>query len=171
MEGFMDNGKKSDGMSKIFIAAAVIGALAVGGILVGLYLLPSQEEEKQAVLENAYREGSPEFEKYTKEIVITTDPNRLIEASTGLGDIIMQIGGSIYNRGDRTVTGLEVSVGMINSKNELIRDKKVLIIPEKYPALKPKEEIDISVNVPGFEPNDDRANARWKVTAIRFGEN
>jgi hypothetical protein len=168
MDAFLDSGKKNKGTNKIFIVGGLIAVLAVIGIGVGFYLIPSPDEEKQAILEDAYRPGSPEFDKYTKEIIISTDPDRLVESYTGLGDIIMQIGGDIYNKGDKTISGLEVSIGMINRKNELIKDRKVLIIPKQYPELKPGERISVSVNVPGFNPDDDRANARWKVTAIKF---
>lgn len=168
MSSFLEGGNEKKGVSKIFLFGAVLAVLVVVGIVTGVVLMPTPEEEKQAVLEDSFKEGSPEFDEYTKQIVISTDPERLIESTTGLGDIIMQIGGSIYNRGDKTITGLEISVGMINSKGELIRDKKVLVIPKEYPELKPKETIDVSVNVPGFEPDDDRANARWKVTAIKL---
>lgn len=168
MDAFLDSRKKNKGPNKIFIVGGLLALVAVVGIVVGVYLIPSPAEEKQAILEDAYREGSPEFENYTKEIIISTDPDRLVESYTGLGDIIMQIGGDIYNKGNKTISGLEVSVGMINRKNELIKDRKVLVIPKQYPELKPGETISISVNVPGFNPDDDRANARWKVTAIKF---
>jgi hypothetical protein len=36
--------------------------------------------------------------------------------------------------------------------------------------LKPGESIDVTVNIDGFKEDDDRANARWKVTAIKFKE-
>lgn len=168
MNSFLEGENEKKGINKIFLVGALLAILVISGIVVGVILMPSPEEEKQAVLEDSFKAGSPEFEAYTKQIIVSTDPQRLIESTTGLGDIIMQIGGSIYNRGDKTVTGLEISVGMIDSKGELIRDKKVLVIPKEYPELKPKETIDVSVNVPGFEPNDDRANARWKVTAIKL---
>lgn len=171
MSSFLEGQKEKKGTNVIFFIGIVIALLAVLGIAFTVYILPSPEEEKAAILEDAYREGSPEFENYTKEIIITTDPKRLKVAYTGLGDIIMQIGGRIRNKGKKTVTGLEVSVGMINTKNELIKDRKVLIIPKKYPQLKPDETIDVLVEVPGFSEDDDRANARWKVTAIKFGEN
>ncbi len=87
-----------------------------------------------------------------------------------MGEIIMRIGGTIRNKGDRVITGLEISVGMIDTKNEIIREKRYLIVPNKHPELAPKETIDVTASVAGFRPDDDRANARWKVTAIRLKE-
>lgn len=171
MSSFFEEEKEKKGTNVVFIVGAVIALVAVLGIAYVAIMIPSPEEEKAAVLEDAVREGSPEFENYTKEIIISTDPSRLKEAYTGLGDIVMLIGGRIRNKGNKTVTGLEVSVGMINTKNELIKDKKFLLVPEEHPELKPDETIDVSVKIPGFSEDDDRANARWKVTAIRFAEN
>lgn len=167
MDAFIEEDKKK-GKNIIFIVAGLIALLAVIGIAYGVFMIPSPEQEKQAVLENAFREGSPEFANYTKEIIISTKTDGLLEKYTGLGDIIMEINGRIHNKGDKTLNGLEVSVGMINTKKELIKDRKVLVIPQKYPELKPGETIDLSVDVPGFEEKDDRANAIWKVTAIKF---
>ncbi len=167
MDAFIDS-KKNSGTSKIFIIAGLIALLTLIGIAVVFNYLPSPEQEKQAILENAFREGSPEFENYTKEIIISTNTDGLIEKYTGLGDIIMEINGRIRNKGDKTLNGLEVSVGMVNLQNEMIKDRKVLVIPNKYPELKPGEVIDVKVDVPGFSQDDNRANARWKVTAIKF---
>ena len=33
----------------------------------------------------------------------------------------------------------------------------------------PGETIDVHLEIGGFDKNDDRANIRWKVTAIRTG--
>ena len=168
MDSLIDQKENKKGTNKIFIVAGILAVLAVAGIVIGVSMMPSPAEEKAAVLENAYREGSEEFDGYNKEIIITTDPRRLYESTTGLGDIVMQISGRIRNKGDKTVTGLEVSVGMVDTKNELIKDKKVLVVPQFKNELAPGETIDLMVNVPGFEEDDDRANARWKVTAIKF---
>ncbi len=156
-------------MNKTALLAGVfIGVLAILGIGVAVYYMPSEEEKKQEVLEGALLPGMPEFENYTKEIVITTDTNRLQESRTAMGDIVMRIGGRIRNKGDRTLTGLEISVGMVNTKNQIIREKKYLIIPNKYSELEPKETIDVDASVAGFSDGDERANARWKVTAIKL---
>ena len=150
------------------VIGAVIGVLAIGGLIAAVSFMPTPAEEKEDKLEGAYLPGSAEFDSYTKEIVITTDTSRLQESRTGLGDIVMRIGGRIRNKGDKTVTLMEISVGMIDTKNKLIKDKKYLIIPNKYKELGPGETIDVDANVAGFRDDDDRANARWKVTALKY---
>jgi len=158
------------GLSKALVAAFIIGILAIGGLVYVIFSIPTPTEQHQDLLEGALLEGSPEFDEYTKFIIITNDPKRMQEATTGLGDVIMNLSAVIKNRGDKTLSGLEVSVGMVDTKNQVIKEKKVLFVPKHHPELKPKESIDVSVSIAGFSADDDRANARWKVTAIKFGE-
>lgn len=156
-------------LNKTVVAAgAVIGVLLIVAIAVGISYLPGAEEKKEDLLADAHLPGSKVFDSYTKEIIITTDTNRLRESRTGLGDVVMRIGGRIRNKGDKTITGLEIAVGMVDTKNELIREKRYLIIPTKYKELGPHETIDVDANVAGFRPDDDRANARWRVTALKL---
>lgn len=150
------------------IAGVLIGVLVIGGIAAAVYFMPTADQEKEEVLQNAVLPGTKEFEEYTKEIIITTDTDRLQESRTAMGDIVMRIGGRIRNKGDRTLSGLEISVGMVDTKNRVIREKKYLIIPNKYAELGPKETIDVDASVAGFRDDDERANARWRVTAIKF---
>jgi hypothetical protein len=153
---------------KILAVGVLIAVLIFVGIGAAVYYMPTPEQKKEVTLKGAHLPGSDVFEQYTQEIVITTDTKRLQESRTALGEIIMNIGGRIRNKGDRTINGLEVSVGMIDSKNELIKEKKYVIIPTKQSELAPGETIDLTATVAGFKSDDDRANARWKVTAIRL---
>lgn len=152
------------------LAGVLVGVLAIIGISAAVYYMPSAEEESKEVLNDAYLPGSKEFEDYNKEIIITTDTDRLQESRTAMGDIVMRIGGRIRNKGNRTISGLEISVGMVDTKNRVIKEKKYLIIPNKYAELGPKETIDVDASVAGFRDDDERANARWRVTAIKFKE-
>lgn len=170
MDSFLSGQRGNPGINKGFIVAFIVAVAAVAGLIYFAFSLPTQKEEKQEILENALLEGTPEFDEYTKNIIITNDPRRMREAKTGLGDVVMQLSARISNRGVRDLIGLEVSVGMIDTKNQLIKDKKVLFVPRHHPELKAKETIDVSVSIGGFKSDDDRANARWKVTAIKFSE-
>lgn len=170
MDSLMSGKRGNPGFGKIMWVAVLIAVLAVAAIVAGIFMIPTEEHKKQEILQGALKEGDPAFDEYTKNIIITNDPNRMQQAQTGLGDVVMQLSGRIRNNGDKTLTGLEVSVGMVDTKNQLIKDKKVMFVPKHYPELKPKETIDVSVSIAGFSNDDDRANARWKVTAIKLAE-
>lgn len=79
----------------------------------------------------------------------------------------MFIHGNIKNKGTKNVTALEVNVGVITQKNEVIRERRILVVPVQQPALPPGETIPITLTLDGFDRKDDRANIRWKVTAIK----
>lgn len=166
----MNRERGNPGFSKVLIAAVAIAVLMIAGLAYFIFTLPTPKQEKAEILEGAVTEGMPQFEEYTRDLIITNDANRMQEARTGLGDVVMKLSARIRNAGDRKLTGLEVSVGMVDSENKLIKDKKVLFVPKHYPSLDPGEEIDVSVSIAGFKQDDDRANARWKVTAIKLAE-
>ncbi|CAN5654549.1 hypothetical protein BH24ACI2_BH24ACI2_00280 [soil metagenome] len=161
-----NNEKK--GVNKVFLAAMLVAALLVAG---GIYLWsfqPTIEEQKQQALEGAYLEGSPEFENYTKEIIISTDMNRTIESLTGLGTISMMIHGDVRNKGDKAVNGLQLKVSVVDKFEKPIKEKRIMVVPDQVEKLNKNETIHVAVPMDGFARDADRANVRWKVTAIRF---
>jgi hypothetical protein len=169
MDTLLQNGKKEKkGINKVFLAAIAVAVLLVAGIVGLLSLLPTPEEQKQKEIEGAYLEGTPEFEKYTSNLVINTDLNRTMESPTGLGTIAMAIHGDIRNRGEAAINGLEVNVRVVDKFNQTLKEKKLMVVPKQIERLNPQETIHVVVPMDGFKKDADRANIRWKVTAIRF---
>lgn len=160
--------KEKRGINKVLLAALGIAVLLVAGGIYLLSLTPTLEDQKQQVLKGFYLEGSPEFQKYTNNIIITTDTDGTVQSRTGLGTISMNIQANIRNKGDKTLNGLEVNVAVVNITNQVIREKKVVVVPGQHERLPPNETIHISVPMDGFKRDDDRANVRWKVTAMKF---
>ncbi len=170
MVDFLQENREKKGINKGLIIGGIVGLLIIAGLIGLIAMIPSTEQIKQEELKGAFLEGTPEFEKYTNEIIITTDMNRTTQARTGLGTILMNIAGKIRNKGDKTLDGLEVNVKVVDVYNKTIKEKNVLIIPKKQETLQPNETINVVVNISGFDPAADRANVRWKVTAIRFSK-
>lgn len=159
----------SDAPSRItkgHIFGAVIGIALIGVLLFLAMQRPSMEDQKAAVLADAFREGSPEFNELTKDIIISTSEDT-IEYRNAFGKISMSIKGKIRNKGTHTFNGLEVDVAVIDQQNQVVKDKRVLVVPTQVSELGPGEAIPITLSIDGFDKNDDRANIRWKVTAIR----
>ena len=169
MDTFLGEKKEEkSGVNKVMLAALAVAALLVA---VGVWLLtlqPNREEQKQQQLTGAFLEGSPEFEGYTKQLIITTDFDRTTESPLGLGTIQMSIHGTIRNKGTKTINGLEVSVSVVDKQNKIIKEKKTMVVPNQSPTLQPNETISVFVPMDGFSKEDDRANVLWKVSAIRF---
>lgn len=154
--------------SGILVGALLAAAALVAG---GLWLLsfqPNSAELKQQQMAGAVYEGSPEFDNYTKQLVIATDFDRTSESPLGIGTIMMSIHGTIRNKGTRAINLLEVTVSVIDIQNKVIKEKKSLVVPNQAETLSADTTIPVFVPMDGFKEADDRANIRWKVSAIRF---
>jgi len=163
-----DQKEEKRGINKVFLAAALVAVVLLAGIAWLFTLQPTAEEQKQQAMAGSHFEGSPEFEQYTNNIIINTDMNRTMESPTGFGTIAMSIHANVRNRGDKAINGLELKVGVIDRFNKVLKERKVMVIPNQAQKLNPQESIHVAVPMDGFKKDDDRANVRWKVTAIRF---
>ncbi len=155
-------------MNKTFLTAFLIAILLVAaGVLLIWKLQPSIEEQMEQVLSGAFREGSPEFDAITKRIIAENDRDKTWFSPVGTGGIMMEIHGKLSNYSDKTLTGLEIKVSVLDSFNKVVKDKTLLIVPTQQKKLEPKGEMKVTVRIDGFKPDDDRARIQWKVTAIK----
>lgn len=166
MDELFASGKEKKGVNVVFIAGVAIALAVVAGAIWMLSSKPSIEQQTAKILEGTFREGSPEFTALTKDILISTD-EETVESPMGLGTISMFIKGRIYNKGAKKITTLEVNVGVVTEKNEVLREKKIVVVPIQQPILNAGDTIPITLTLDGFDRKDDRANIRWKVSAIR----
>ena len=165
MDTILTNEEQKRGINKIFILGLAVGLILIGGAVYLLSFQPSREEAVAAILAGAIHEGSPEFADLSKDIIISTDPTT-VQSPTGLGTISMFINGKIRNKGTRTIDVLEVNVAIITQFNDVLKERRILVVPVQQKTLDPGETIPITLTMDGFTKDDDRANIRWKVTAI-----
>lgn len=167
MESFLEeNQSQKKGVNKGLLLGAVTGLALIGGAIWLISLRPPVEDERARLLADAFREGTPEFVASTKDIVIATD-DKTVESPTGLGTISMFIVGQLRNRGNKTFTILEVNAAVVDQQNQVLKDKNVLVVPERTSELGPGESVTVTLALEGFDPKADRANIRWKVTALK----
>lgn len=153
-------------INPILIVGAVIGLVAVGIAIALLMRTPSLEDQTAAILAGSHQEGSPEYAELNKDIILSTD-DRTVQSPTGLGTISMFIHGKVRNKGNRTITALEINVAVVTQFNEVLKERRILVVPVQKATLGPDETIPVTLTLDGFKKDDDRANIRWKVTAIR----
>jgi len=158
--------EEKKGINKVFIAAMMVGVVAIGAAIWILSFKPSMEDQTAKILEGSLREGSPEFAELTKDIIISTDPGT-IESPMATGTISMFINGKIRNKGTRTLNALEINVAVVTQFSKVLKEKRLLVVPTQVPRLEPDQTIPVTLSLDGFAKDDDRANIRWKVTAIR----
>ncbi|MEQ1604640.1 MAG: hypothetical protein ABL999_07200 [Pyrinomonadaceae bacterium] len=157
--------EKKRGVNKVFVGGFLFALLAVAAVIGVLSLKPSMEEQTSKILEGALREG-PEYDALNKDIVISTDDNT-VQSMTPMGTISMYIKGKIRNKGTQTISVLEVNVAVVTQFNVVLRERKILVVPVQQSILGPGDIIPITLTLDGFSKEDDRANIRWKVTAIK----
>lgn len=169
MDQFLEEKKpEPKGINYGLIIGVAVGLLLIGAVALFIYMQPPAEDQRAILLEGAFREGSPEFAEITKDIIISTDLDRTIESPTGLGRISVYPVGRVRNRGNRTITLLEVNVALIDTQNNAISEKSILVIPERTGPLGPNETFyPLTLAFEGIDPKADRANIRWKVTALK----
>ncbi len=169
MDGFLEQREEKKRLNMTLVVGVFIGIVIIAG---GIWLLtrqPSMEDQKARILEGSFHEGSPEFAQITKDIIISTAEDT-VESPNAFGSISMYIGGNIRNKGSQIINGLEVNVSVVDTFNQILKEKRVLVVPTQQPELGPGDTIKIHLEIAGFDSNDDRANIRWKVTAIRVAD-
>lgn len=167
METLLSPDPQEKGLNKIFIVGIIIGLIAVGVAIWLLMFKPPVDQQLANILASAYKEGSPEYQDLNKDIVISRDEKNTVESPTGLGTISVFIRGNIHNKGDKSIDILEVNVAMVTQFNQVLKEKRILVVPVQQAVLEPGQTIPITLTLDGFSKNDDRADIRWKVTAIR----
>jgi len=155
-------------VNKTFLIAILIAVLVVaGGVLLIWKFKPSMQEQQEQALVGAVRENSPGFDALTKKIIIETDKDNTIESPVGTGYMMMNIAGFIRNYSDKTIAGLEIRVSVLDSFDKVVKDSTMTVVPTQQKTLPPKGEMHVTMRIDGFNPSDDRARIRWKVTAIK----
>ncbi len=169
MDTLLQSGdEEKKGVNKILLVGILIGTLLVAAAVWLVSLKPSSEERQQQLLAGAYLEGTPEFEQYTKDIVIQTEMDNIMQSPTAMGTIMMSIPSKIRNKGQKTISALEVKVGVVDLAGKVVRERKLMVVPQQVETLPPGQTIRVVGSIEGFKKDDDRANVRWKVTAIKL---
>ncbi|HRI04142.1 MAG TPA: hypothetical protein PLL77_10390 [Pyrinomonadaceae bacterium] len=166
MDELFNTEKEKKGINSVFIVGILVGLVLIGGAIWLLSRKPSMEDQTAKILQGSYREDSPEFAELNKDIIISTDQGT-VQSPTGMGTISMYINGKIRNKGNKTISALEVNVAVVTQFNDILRERRILVVPVQQPVLGPDQTIPITLTLDGFTKEDDRANIRWKVTAIK----
>ena len=169
METFLNEPAKKEMNYKGYAIGAIVGILIIGALAFIASRRPSMEDQAAAILEGSLRPGDPGFEQLSRDIIISTS-DKTVESPNAFGSISMFIVGRVKYRGDKLINGLEVNVSVIDQFNQVVKEKKVLVVPTQQPSLGPGETIPITLSIEGFTKEDDRANIRWVVSAVRVAK-
>lgn len=112
------------------------------------------------------RAGSPDFEKYQQLIKI--DELDATESARPIGDIVMELFGTVRNFTGRTLNGLEIRAAVVDLEGKPVKERTLMVIPNKKAELDNNQTMKVQVLLEGFSKNDTRANIKMEVTGFSF---
>ncbi|MCI0662512.1 MAG: YwbE family protein [Acidobacteria bacterium] len=138
--------QSSPSSSHIFVLALGAGALITLALIFFLYTQSRREE--RPVLERVVRAGTPEFDNYKDKIVFDVRPEDKVTHPNMIGMFQLEIRARMTNRGDRTLSGVEVLAKMLDLSGKVIAVNTGIPIPRIRPQpLRPGETVSISLKV------------------------
>lgn len=162
----------------------LMGLGAVGALLLAVLVIflssknprPPQAASGNALpggmqnkLEGALRTGSPEFDSYQGKLVL--EKIDIQAAGNMLGMTRLVANGRLYNRGDRPVTGIELTAIAYNLESKVAAQNTSIPIPNKHPEpLKPGDSILVTtiVDLPANIREGDIMDVKQTISGLKF---
>lgn len=150
-------------------ALLVVGAIAVLVLTALIVLLARSKPERVSVVENIVRAGTPEFDSYKDKIELETTDK--ITYDNWIGMFQIDVRAKLHNRGDRTLTAVEILGKMLDMEDKVISQSVSIPIPRlRREPLKPGESMKISVKVdaPGKISEGEVKDVVIELRGLRF---
>ncbi|MBD0373910.1 MAG: hypothetical protein ICV60_24080, partial [Pyrinomonadaceae bacterium] len=100
--------------------------------------------------------------------LIKIDELDATESARPVGDIVMTLFGTVRNFTGRTLNGLEIRVAVVDLEGKPVKQRTLMVIPNKKPELDNNETMKVQALLEGFSKNDTRANLKMEVTGFSF---
>ena len=166
MDSLMNENKERQSAPKLFWIVMMIGILIFGG-LIAYFLSQPTPVVQDVKLQNAVREGSPDFEALKSRVLVLEQPDLATQSQNAAGGITMTLRGIIKNFSGKTLTGLEVIASVVDENGKAIKEKTAILIPTQVSPIENNKSALASIDMAGFSPKDNRANFKFRVTAIK----
>jgi hypothetical protein len=150
----------------LIIVIAVIAAIVIAGGFYGLMRLSGGGGPTG--LQGAIRQGSPQWEENSKNIVL--DEPEATEAKRALGDITMTLSTVVRNLTGKTLTGLEIRGAVVDYDGKPVKQRAVVVIPGRVSELAPNKTLPVNITLDGMSDKDARANIKMEVSGFKFKE-
>lgn len=162
-----DISSQGDSSRNLVIIVAIIAAVVIAGVF---YLLMrvgrSAGGSGQTRLEGAVRAGSPQWETESKKIVL--DEPWADEGGRVIGDTVMTLHTTVRNFSGKTLGGLEVLAAVVDHDGKPVKQRYIVVIPNRQPELAPNKTMPLNVVLDGMTETDDRANIKMEVTGFLY---
>jgi hypothetical protein len=150
----------------IVIVVAIVAAIAIAGLFYLLMRAGKNSGGPPTRLGDATRPGSPDWDKYSRLIVL--DEPEADEAGRALGDIVMTLHTTVRNFTGRPITGLEIRTAVVDHQGNAVRERYVVVVPAREPELAPNKTLPVNVVLDGMTETTDRANIKMEVTGFKL---
>jgi len=154
----------------VILAAALTAVLAI--LTASLYYVvmtqPVVISDMQPRLEMALQPGQPEFEEFRQHIAI----EELVgtEKVHPFDTLAVAMTATVRNNTGRTINGLELRGAILDSNSSSVRERTVVLIPQRQKVLESGEAINTRILLDSIDKDSDRAHLVLEVTAMRFDE-
>ena len=152
-------------------ALLIVGAIATLMLALMITALTMSKPTSEKEVENMVRAGSAEFDAYKNKVVLEVNPDSKMVYPNMIGMWQLAVTATLSNRGDRELTGIEVTGKMINLEDKVIAHTSVRPIPRIQSApLKPGESITVKVKVdaPAKITEGEVKDILMELSGLRF---
>jgi hypothetical protein len=166
--------------SRLLMVLGGIGALALAVVIVlfskGIRPTPTLTTNEQLPggmqirLDNAVRAGAPEFDAYKSKITLEDQDKLVYPNLSGMTQLV--VNARLTNRGDRTLTGIELSLRAMSysEPGKTVALNYSLPIPRKQSQLPPGQSMPVTmkVDLPSNVSEGEISDLVPEVTGLRF---
>ncbi|HKQ72569.1 MAG TPA: FxLYD domain-containing protein [Blastocatellia bacterium] len=154
--------------SRALLVGGAIAALILAVVIAALVMTnPGGEKER----ENLVRPGSPEFDAYKDKVALQIDDDSKMVHPNMIGMWQLAVTATLSNRGDRELTGVEVTGKMIDLEDKVIAHASIRPIPSNRNApLKPGESMSVKIKVdaPAKVTEGEVKDILMELSGLRF---
>lgn len=152
--------------SRLVLWMGVATVVLIGALIA---LLARSRPQDSEVIENVLRAGAPEFDAYKDKVQL--EMIEVIVHPNMIGMAQHEIRAKLHNRGDRTLTGIEVSGRMIDLDDKIVTQGVSHPIPRTRPEpLKPGESMNFNLKLdrPAKVSEDVVKDHALELRGLRF---
>jgi len=110
--------------------------------------------------------GQAEFEQHRKDIVVSDVVGR--EKLHPFNNLTVELTAVVTNRTNRAIGGLEMRGAILDTKNSIVQQRTLTVVPGQQKLLEVDEAITVRVLLKRMDKHSDRAHKVLEVTGISF---
>ncbi len=159
--------EKQQQRSRLMLGIGVIAALFVVGAF--LFFSTLKQQAEVPTLDDAVRDGNQEYEGYKAKV--TLDKQTVLAQQNAVEMVMFTIQAELHNRGDRTLSGVEIEAQVYDLQDKLIATRIGSPIPRLHPdPLKPGEStrVALKLDVPQKYKEADVKLVKVELHGLRF---